>query len=129
MVLAPVPVVMRKLLIILAICFTFVTACGSTSSTMGDGGGPGNGNRDGSGMGLPQYGDGGVCSAAPDASMESPPDATLAIDEACSMHDQCITGLCFPFNSKGPHCSAPCTEGCQCPGTTGCSNMGVCKSP
>jgi hypothetical protein len=122
---------MRKLLILLVICFIFVTGCGESMTPAKNDGGPGSGtmSMDGNGMGLPGISDAGSCSAAPDASMASPPGATLNIDDPCTAHTQCVTGLCFPFNSKGPHCSAPCTEPCQCPGTTGCSNMGVCKAP
>ncbi|HWL84564.1 MAG TPA: hypothetical protein VNO21_02110 [Polyangiaceae bacterium] len=54
----------------------------------------------------------------------------LALMQPCDRDDQCETGLCFPFNAKGPHCSKRCKSDTDCPSpSTGCSNMGVCKAP
>jgi hypothetical protein len=66
-----------------------------------------------------------------DAPAESAPDAgLLPFMSPCEKNEECVTGNCFPFNSKGPHCTKPCTQATDCPPpSTGCSNMGVCKSP
>jgi hypothetical protein len=55
---------------------------------------------------------------------------TLGFMEACATDEQCTTGLCYPFNARGPHCSHPCTvDGdCEAP-SPGCNGMGVCKVP
>jgi hypothetical protein len=50
--------------------------------------------------------------------------------EPCTSNEQCETGLCHPFNAKGPHCSLPCGADAECPPPSpGCNNMGVCKAP
>jgi hypothetical protein len=109
---------MRFFLVALLICCAFVTACGK-----------GMGNGTGVGLTSDAGGDGG-CALAPDAAMAAAPDASLTLGEPCQNSDQCLSGLCFNFNARGPHCSAPCTDACQCPPPTrGCNNMGVCKSP
>ena len=50
----------------------------------------------------------------------------------CPLGDNaaCSSGLCFEFNSKGPHCTHACTldTDCEAP-SPGCSGMGVCKAP
>ncbi len=49
---------------------------------------------------------------------------------ACTTDEQCDSGLCFHFNTKGPHCSKPCATSADCPSPSpGCSGMGVCKVP
>lgn len=141
---------MCKYLTFLAVCFISMTACGkgvthlpAQSGTIAAGGGdagcevmmiPGNGTGagmkgDAGQMGLPSIGCNGTCDAPPDASVPSPAGATAKLGDPCTANSQCESGLCFPFNSRGPHCSAPCTEGCQCPASRGCSNMGICKAP
>lgn len=48
----------------------------------------------------------------------------------CDTNEQCETGLCFPFNAKGPHCTQSCAGPEDCPPPAdGCNNMGVCKAP
>jgi hypothetical protein len=48
----------------------------------------------------------------------------------CTTDQECETGLCYPFNAKGPHCSKSCSADGDCPPPSpGCSNMGVCKAP
>ncbi len=48
----------------------------------------------------------------------------------CATDDECDTGLCHPFNAKGPHCSHPCELDTDCePPSTGCNGMGICKVP
>lgn len=50
--------------------------------------------------------------------------------EPCDEDEQCETGLCHPFNAKGPHCSQPCSDPSDCPPPSpGCNNMGICKVP
>lgn len=57
-------------------------------------------------------------------------EALLDFMEPCDEDAQCETGLCFPFNAKGPHCTKPCTTPDECPPpSTGCNMMGVCKAP
>jgi hypothetical protein len=72
----------------------------------------------------------------PDASTE--PDgstSTLLADGApCETDAQCSTGLCYPFNAKGPRCSRSCTPAtaatdCPSPPYEGCNNRNVCKVP
>jgi hypothetical protein len=49
---------------------------------------------------------------------------------ACSTNEECETGLCHPFNMKGPLCSKPCAADTDCPTPSpGCNNMGICKAP
>jgi hypothetical protein len=65
--------------------------------------------------------------ASVDAGAES---GLLPFMSACATNDQCDTGLCFPFNAKGPRCSKPCkTDGDCAPPSPGCNNQGVCKAP
>jgi hypothetical protein len=46
------------------------------------------------------------------------------------MDDACETGLCFDFNTKGPHCTHECTVDTDCEAPSpGCNGMGVCKAP
>jgi hypothetical protein len=48
----------------------------------------------------------------------------------CETNEQCETGLCHPFNVKGPHCSKPCGADGDCPPPSpGCNMMKVCKAP
>jgi hypothetical protein len=54
----------------------------------------------------------------------------LAFMSPCGTDAQCESGLCFPFNAKGPHCSKACASDADCPPPAdGCSNMKVCKAP
>jgi hypothetical protein len=42
--------------------------------------------------------------------------------------EECESGLCFTFNTHGPHCTTPCSVPTDCPApSSGCSGMGVCK--
>ena len=42
---------------------------------------------------------------------------------------QTVPLVCFPFTSKGPHCTVPCSADADCPAPSpGCSHMGVCKA-
>lgn len=75
--------------------------------------------------------DGGSCTPVTE-SITPPEGATLAYMERCTVGDDdaCETGVCFNFTSRGPHCTAPCTQACECPAPSGgCSNRGVCKAP
>jgi hypothetical protein len=70
-------------------------------------------------------------SALPEASVDAGSDAgLLPFLSACQTNEQCASGLCFPFNAKGPRCSKACkvNEDCEAP-STGCNNQGVCKAP
>jgi hypothetical protein len=64
---------------------------------------------------------------SPDAGAELLPfmsECTLGMDE------QCETGLCFDFNTKGPHCTHACEVDADCEAPSeGCNGMGVCKAP
>jgi hypothetical protein len=54
----------------------------------------------------------------------------LPFMDPCDDDAQCVTGLCHPFNAKGPHCTKPCNGDDDCPApSTGCNNMGICKAP
>jgi hypothetical protein len=67
-----------------------------------------------------------------DASSEAaPPDSgLLPFMSACEKNEQCDTGLCFNFPSKGPHCTKSCTQPTDCPPPSlGCNPQNVCKSP
>ena len=64
----------------------------------------------------------------PDAAPES--SSKIGFLEPCLTNEECETGLCHPFNAKGPRCSQPCKEPTDCPPpSTGCNNQGVCKAP
>jgi hypothetical protein len=49
----------------------------------------------------------------------------------CQQNSDCQSMDCFNFNSKGPHCTQPCTTASDCPNppNLGCSGMGQCKVP
>lgn len=48
----------------------------------------------------------------------------------CAVNADCESNVCFPFNSKGPHCTIACNADADCPAPSpGCSHMGVCKPP
>ena len=50
--------------------------------------------------------------------------------EECTTDEECVTGLCYPFMAKGPHCSQPCGGDGDCPPPSpGCNLMGTCKVP
>jgi hypothetical protein len=54
----------------------------------------------------------------------------LPFGSECAVDDECASGLCYPFNAKGPHCSQPCALPEECPPEAdGCSGMGICKVP
>ena len=54
----------------------------------------------------------------------------LTFMTACETNEQCETGLCFNFNSKGPHCTTSCIAPTDCAAPSpGCNNKGVCKAP
>jgi len=48
----------------------------------------------------------------------------------CTGNDDCDSGLCFSFNTKGDFCTHACEgdEECADP-SPGCNGMGVCKAP
>jgi hypothetical protein len=71
--------------------------------------------------------DGGPGDAAPDAAEGGALAPFLAI---CKVNADCESNVCFPFNSKGPHCTIACNADADCPAPSpGCSHMGVCKPP
>jgi hypothetical protein len=78
--------------------------------------GPGCNNGDGS---TPGY----------DGSWEAGAPGTFGAP--CTQSSDCISGDCFDFNAKGPHCTQPCTTNADCPNppNLGCSGMGQCKVP
>jgi len=50
--------------------------------------------------------------------------------EDCTLDEECETGLCQNFPSKGPKCSQLCSSPADCPPPSpGCNMMGVCKAP
>jgi hypothetical protein len=54
----------------------------------------------------------------------------LPLFEECETDMQCESGRCYPYTSKGPHCTQTCTGGEDCPEPSpGCTPMGVCKLP
>ncbi len=56
--------------------------------------------------------------------------ALLPFMSSCEVDEQCETGLCYPFNAKGPHCTQACDGPEDCPAPSpGCNLMGVCKVP
>jgi hypothetical protein len=56
--------------------------------------------------------------------------ALLPFMSPCEEDAQCETGLCYPFNAKGPHCTQSCDSADDCPPPSpGCNMMGVCKAP
>ena len=64
-----------------------------------------------------------------DASAEAEAAAKIGFLQPCEKNEQCETGLCFPFNARGPRCTIPCKPTDTCPPPSpGCSNNGVCKS-
>jgi hypothetical protein len=77
-------------------------------------------------------GGGEEASDAPDDVLDGPgeADALLPFLAPCSTNAECETGLCFPFPSKGPHCTKQCTSGADCPAPSpGCNPMGICRVP
>lgn len=61
---------------------------------------------------------------------EASDGALLGFMQPCQTNEQCETGLCFPFNAKGPKCSKPCATADDCPPpASGCNGMGICKAP
>ncbi len=63
--------------------------------------------------------------AAPDVEVGSLP---FLAECNPSYPQECESGLCFNFNSHGPHCSISCAAPADCPApSSGCSGMGVCK--
>ena len=75
--------------------------------------------------------DGGSADAVPtvDADPLAPDAMLLPIYSPCAVNEECDTGLCFPFNMNGPHCTIECPmapEECPAP-SSGCNGMGVCK--
>ena len=81
----------------------------------------------------------GACNCTPpavDAASDAPSgddagdSGLLGFLSACAKNEDCSTGLCFPFNAKGPHCTRPCQTDSDCaPPSPGCSNNKVCKLP
>lgn len=47
---------------------------------------------------------------------------------SCMTDDECETGLCYNYPSKGPHCTKSCTSDAECPAPSpGCNPKGICK--
>lgn len=68
----------------------------------------------------------------PDAGVASDTDAgdLLPFMSMCETDEECETGLCFPFNANGPHCTHACETDLECEDPSpGCNGMGVCKRP
>jgi hypothetical protein len=66
-----------------------------------------------------------------------PPDGTggqgggglLPLYVPCEDDAECESGLCYPFNAFGPHCTQPCEDANDCPApSSGCNGKGVCKT-
>lgn len=77
------------------------------------------------GEGVPGVDASGV-DAAGDGGDAAPPK--LPFLAPCGEDEQCETGLCYPFNAKGPHCSKACSGPADCPAPSpGCSGKGICK--
>ena len=56
--------------------------------------------------------------------------ALLPFMAECEEDPQCETGVCHPFNAKGPHCSHACEMDADCEQPSpGCNMMGICKAP
>lgn len=77
-------------------------------------------------------GDGGGPDSIPDADPLAPDVevGSLPYLAECNPNfdEECESGLCFEFNTHGPHCTIPCTSPADCPApSSGCSGMGVCK--
>jgi hypothetical protein len=69
-----------------------------------------------------------VVSPAVDASNDA--GSLLPFMSACGKNEECETGLCFNFPSKGPHCTRSCTQPTDCPPPSlGCNPQSVCKAP
>ncbi|WP_394849278.1 hypothetical protein LZC95_17755 [Pendulispora brunnea] len=74
--------------------------------------------------------DGGVGDGGLETDAGHEAGAKLPFLQPCDVNEQCETGLCFPFNAKGPHCSKSCKSDGDCPvPSPGCNNMHVCKVP
>lgn len=70
----------------------------------------------------------GLDASLPDAADAAEAGSKLGFLAPCQKDEQCETGLCFPFNAYGPHCSLRCNASTPCPAPSpGCSGMGVCK--
>jgi hypothetical protein len=81
---------------------------------------------------------GGACgggddsAAIPDADPLAPDVevGSLSFLSTCDTNhpEECESGLCFNFNTHGPHCTMACSSPAECPApSSGCSGMGVCK--
>ena len=60
---------------------------------------------------------------------DAAPPGSLPFAAPCSENAECMSGLCFPFNMDGPHCTIDCPAApmtCPAP-SSGCNGMGVCK--
>lgn len=86
---------------------TSTTGAGGTASATGAGGAGGAATGGGGGAG-----------------------GKLPFMSPCAKDEDCESGLCFDYTSKGPHCTVPCTMDTECPPpSTGCNMKGVCKAP
>lgn len=64
--------------------------------------------------------------------MTSTTTGSLEFMMACTMNEECATGLCFRYNMAqvGSLCSRTCAAPADCPAPSrGCNMMGICKSP
>jgi hypothetical protein len=68
------------------------------------------------------------CDGTPGLEEGSGGGAAGALYTPCEIDADCDSGLCFPFNSRGPHCTLACDDGTECPApSSGCNDKGVCK--
>jgi hypothetical protein len=111
---------------------------GSTSTTTGTGGaaaGTGGGATTGTGgatagTGGATAGTGGATAGTGGAGGATGAGGGLGFLEVCTSNDQCASGLCHDFPSKGMFCTITCMSNGDCPQpSTGCNGMGVCKAP
>lgn len=69
-------------------------------------------------------------SGAADAGSGADVATRLPFLAACSGNEECESGMCFAFNSKGMRCTKTCAGPAECPPPSpGCNNKGVCKAP
>lgn len=78
--------------------------------------------------GVAGMGDAGTSEAA--STDASDAGALLPFMSTCDTNEQCDTGLCWNFPSKGAHCTKHCTTAADCPPPSGgCNPQSLCKAP